>query len=524
MKQRIKLNRPELSPLQNLRDFASRLATIQLLWATCDLLVAFVAFFIATGIRFAGDLQDAGLYVGTITPRAILFAAAVTIGLLATGMYRSRMRVRSTQVMSHVAVAIMIAGLINILIYYVFPLLDTGRGVLLLALMTAFLLVALCRYAFSPILEKYARKRTVVVFGAGQSAQKIAQRRRRSDRRHFEILGYLKTSGDKPVIDGVELFPIFENIEDVHALVVDEVVIALDDRRGAVSTEHLFDLQSKGTRITNLVDFLEREVGQIDTDVADSSSFVFERGSYTRPAYLAIKRVFDLVGGVTLLLVLAPVLLFVCIALYVEGRGKAPIFYRQDRVGLLGKSFELLKFRSMLPNAERDGPQWATEDDQRITSVGHIIRRLRLDELPQLLNILKGDMSIVGPRPERPEFVDFLSLHVPIYQYRHLMKPGLAGWAQLSFPYGASIDDARQKHKYDLFYIKNASFFLDFFILANTVEVVVWGESTSMAGHAPDTHSELSSSRLIKWHPRDRPPSRAGNDNSAMQTQDGDVG
>lgn len=518
--------RPELSLLQNVWRFATRLASIQLLWVTSDLLVATGAFFLAAYVRFTGDLQEAELFVGAIAPRALLLASAVGIGFMATGMYRSRLRVRSTQVMSRTAVAISIGGLVNIFVYYLFPPIVTGRGVLLLAMLFAFILICFIRYAFSPFLEQYARKLRVVVFGAGLSAQKIARRRRSSDRRHYEVLAYLKTSGDRPVDDGVELLPYIENIEEVYDLDVDEVVLALDDRRGAVSANHLFDLQSRGARITKLVDFLEREVGQVDTDIADSSWFVFTRGSYTRPVYLAFKRVFDLIGGITLLILLAPLLSIVCLALFIEGRGKAPIFYRQSRVGLQGKTFELLKFRSMLPDAESNGPKWATEGDQRITRVGRIIRRLRLDELPQLLNILKGDMSIVGPRPERPEFVAFLSQHVPMYQYRHLMKPGLAGWAQLSFPYGASTDDARQKHKYDLYYIKNASFVLDFFILAHTVEVVIWGESASMSGHASDTDLGPSTARLINWQPRGKAQVREIEltaSNRLIRTGDGDL-
>lgn len=503
------MNRPRSSLVKIVRKFATRLTRIQLLWGVSDLVAAVPAFFLATWIRFAGDLQEAELSVGAITPRAFLFAVLVAVGLLATGMYRSRLRVQTAQVISHSAVAIMIAGLLNILVYYAFPQISTGRGVLLLAMALAFVSISAIRYVLSPFFEKYARRRTVVVIGSGRAAQKIARRRRAADRRRFEVVAYLKTSGDKPVADGVNVFPCITDIEEIYELGADEVVLALDDRRGAVPAEHLFNLRQQGACIISLVDFLEREVGQVDTDVADSSWFVFTQGCHMRPAFLATKRIIDIVGSISLLTLLAPILGLVCLALFVEGKGKAPVFYYQNRVGLRGKTFELLKFRSMLPDAERDGPQWATEGDQRITGVGRIIRRLRLDELPQLLNILNGDMSIVGPRPERPEFVEFLSQHVPMYEYRHLVKPGLAGWAQLSFPYGASIDDARQKHKYDLYYIKNASCMLDIFILAHTLEVVIWGESTSMSGRANDVRSEVPSSRLINWQPRGKSPGAA---------------
>lgn len=513
--------------MRTARGFATRLPTVQLLWVTGDLSAAVTAFFLATWIRFAGNLQEAELSVGAIAPRAFLFAGLVAIGLLASGMYRSRLRVQTTQVMSHTVVAIIIGGLLNILVYYVFPPVVTGRGVLFLAMLLACILIAVIRYSLSPVFEKFAHKRRVVIIGAGRAAQKIARRRRAADKRRFEILTYLKTSRDQPVEDGVDVSPCTTDIEELYALDVDEVVLALDDRRGAIPAEHLFNLQQQGASIVTLVDFLEREVGQVDTDIADSSWFVFTKGCHMRPAYLAIKRVTDLIGSICLLLLLAPVLSLVCLALFIEGRGKAPVFYRQHRVGLQGKTFELLKFRSMLPDAERNGPQWATEGDQRITAVGRIIRRLRLDELPQLLNILKGDMSIVGPRPERPEFVEFLSQHVPMYEYRHLVKPGLAGWAQLSFPYGASIDDARQKHKYDLYYIKNASLSLDFFILAHTLEVVIWGESTSMSGRGNDTRLDLPSSRLLNWQPRGSQALMAKSQTLSKETtgtQDGEFG
>jgi sugar transferase (PEP-CTERM system associated) len=350
--------------------------------------------------------------------------------------------------------------------------------------------------------EKLIRRRRIVVVGSGQAAQKIAMRRRQADLRRYEVVAYLTTPGDLSVRNGVEGMPKVQNVDDLYNVEFDEVVLALDERRGAIDAEVLFDLRQKGVNVITLVEFLEREAGRVDIDVADTGWFIFTRGCHARPGYLIAKRISDIVCSLLLLVLFSPVMLLIALALSAEGRFKAPVLYRQLRVGLRGRHFELFKFRSMRTDAEEDGPKWSHKGDDRITLVGRLIRRLRLDELPQLINILRGEMSVVGPRPERPEFVDELSQRIPMYEYRHLIKPGLAGWAQLSFPYGESIDDAREKLKYDLYYIKNASFVLDLFILAQTLEIVIWGEGMSMSGRHIPFESTLPSARLPNWQPR----------------------
>jgi len=496
------MHQPKVSIVQAARRFASRLATLQVIWIAIDLAAAIPAFYVALLLRFGGNLAEAELNVGAIAPRALMFAALIVAGLLVTGMYRTRQRVRPVQIISHAAVSVVIGGMLNILIYYAYPPLSTGRGVLLLAMFIAFTLIALIRRGFADAGDRLVRRRRIVVIGAGMAAQKIARRRRQADRRRYNVIAYLGTPGDISPSHGLALEPRLENFEDLYNLEFDEIVLALDDRRGAVPVEVLFNFRQNGVNVLHLVDFLEREAGQVDIDIADSAWFIFTEGCHMRPLYLAAKRAVDIVGSIALLITLSPALVLVSAALFMEGMGRDPVLYRQERVGLRGKPFQLLKFRSMRTDAETNGPAWAAEDDDRITFVGRIIRRLRMDELPQLVNILKGEMSIVGPRPERPGFVDELAQQIPMYRYRHLVKPGLAGWAQLSFPYGASVDDARQKLKYDLYYIKNATCLLDLFILAHTFEVVIWGRSVSMAGRSSDDHPVLPSSKLLKWQPR----------------------
>ena len=507
--------------MQAIRSFLSRLTTLQIVWAALDLAATVPAFLLAIILRFGGSFAEAELSVGALAPRALLFATLIIVGLVVTGMYRTRQRILPAQVLSHTVAAVLIGCLLNVLVYYVYPPVSTGRGVLFLATLFSLFAVTGFRRLFAPTAERLVRRRSVLVVGAGRAAQKIAMRRRQADRRRYEVVGYLQTPGDLPVHDGVEVLPRFGRVADLEGVEVDEVVLALDDRRGAVASEVLFNFRQRGAGIVSLVDFLEREAGQVDIDVTDSAWFVFTDGCHMHSGYLLAKRVIDIVGSIAILTVLSPVLLCVCLALFLEGKGRAPVLYRQTRVGLRGRPFELLKFRSMRVDAERDGPAWATDEDDRVTAVGKIIRRLRVDELPQLINILKGEMSIVGPRPERPEFQEELSSQIPMYRYRQLVKPGLAGWAQLSFPYGASVDDAREKLKYDLYYIKNAGLVLDLFILAHTLEVVIWGESVSMSGRVAAPRWELPSARLPNWRPSikeiDPQAVDAANDNEVLQ-------
>ena len=223
--------------------------------------------------------------------------------------------------------------------------------------------------------------------------------------------------------------------------------------------------------------FLEREQGKVNLKLMNPSWMIYSDG-FTASRFKAfISRTFDLIASISILLITFPILLLTAFLISLEGGFKEPIFYRQVRVGLDGKQFNLLKFRSMTVNAERNGTAvWATQNDSRVTKVGSVIRKCRIDELPQILNILKGDMRLVGPRPERPEFVNKLSQSIAMYTQRHSVKPGLAGWAQLKYPYGASEADAYEKLQYDLFYIKNSNLIMDIFILLQTLEVVIFGK------------------------------------------------
>ena len=254
---------------------------------------------------------------------------------------------------------------------------------------------------------------------------------------------------------------------------VDRIIVALDERRGKFPLEELLFCRLKGIPVDDGIAFTEQLSGKLSVESLHPSFLIFSDG-FKRSAILKkLKRGLDIMGSLLSLAFFAPVCLIISIAIKLESG--SPILYRQERVGEDGKTFHLLKYRSMRLDAEENGPVWAEVDDQRVTRVGRVIRKLRLDEIPQMFNVLKGEMSFVGPRPERPFFVDQLKNQIPFYSERHVIKPGITGWAQISYHYGASKEDALEKLKYDLYYIKHMSPVLDLMIVFNTVKIVLLG-------------------------------------------------
>ena len=241
----------------------------------------------------------------------------------------------------------------------------------------------------------------------------------------------------------------------------------------------ILDCKMSGVDVVDLLSFFEREMGKIKLDVLDPSWMFLSDGFRGGSVRAYLKRLFDILLALALLPLLLPLMLLVAIAVFVEGGFRGPILYRQVRVGENGRPFRMVKFRSMKTDAEKDGAQWASRNDARVTRVGGVIRKVRLDELPQIFNVLRGSMSFVGPRPERPEFVEQLAENIPYYNERHRVKPGLTGWAQICYQYGSSEEDAFEKLQYDLYYVKNYSLLLDLMILVQTLEVVLMGKPIS---------------------------------------------
>lgn len=318
-------------------------------------------------------------------------------------------------------------------------------------------------------------RRRLLVVGGGERAERLRRLVGRSMRHEVEIVGVMPAAhpdaGQGQDAARPSSSPGRGLFAFVRDLGIDEIVIAADDRRD-LPLEDLLRCKTEGVRVRDDTRFLEEEAGYVDTVTATAGWFVFGGGFARSAIFHLAKRVFDVVVATLVLGLTSPLLVLAAIAIRVDSRG--PIFYRQERAGLGGRSFTLVKFRSMRVDAEAAGPRWAALGDSRVTRVGRFLRATRIDELPQLANVLAGSMSFVGPRPERPVFVEALERVLPFYAERHRVKPGITGWAQINYPYGASLDDAREKLAFDLYYVKNAGLLLDLLILLQTLRVVLF--------------------------------------------------
>jgi sugar transferase (PEP-CTERM system associated) len=409
---------------------------------------------------------------------SLLFAATVLIGFTALGLYSRRQRARLNGILVRAAAGVA-AGIVVVgLTAYFVPQLSAPRGVLAFAAVLGMLAASVTRIGFARLADENMFKRRVLVYGAGKRAMSIMQLRRRTDLRGFDVVGFALIDGERQIVPDDRAITIAGRLHEFCAAhAVDEVVIAMDDRRRAFPVHELLECRLNGCEVIDVVDFLERETGKVRLDVLNPSWIIFSSGFDRSRGRETSKRALDLVASVGLLIASAPIMLLTVIAIALEDGVTAPVLYRQRRVGLDGRIFEVLKFRSMRVDAERHGtPVWAAKADSRVTRVGSFIRKVRIDELPQVFNVLRGDMSFVGPRPERPEFVSELEDRIPYYRERHCVKPGITGWAQLCYPYGSSEHDATEKLQYDLYYIKNHSLLFDIMILLQTVEVVIWGQ------------------------------------------------
>ena len=441
-----------------------------------EFLLLLVSVQLALHVRF---LTDAGaiheLSVGLL-PRSLLFGCAMILGMLALGMYQAQMRDSSFGAIVRQAIGFAIGSLFLIIVYYLIPQSYIGRGVFGLSIFIGFVLVRVFRALFLNLMDTSFLKRRILVYGTGHRAAFIAHwLRRNSDRRSFAIVGYVHVPGGDVIVPTDKHVQIqgslFQWAVNQH---IDEIVVGPDDRRGNLPMDELLECKHHGIDVVHLVQFLERESGKVEL-TAYPSWLVFSDGFDASPLRRVSKRAFDVFAAAVVLALCWPFMLAVALAIRFESGKGQPILYRQERVGERGRIFSLIKFRSMRTDAERDGvARWAAKNDDRVTRVGRFIRKVRLDELPQLWNVMRGDMSVIGPRPERPQFVEQLAKKVSYYTLRHCVKPGLAGWAQLRYPYGASEEDAAEKLTFDLFYVKNHNFRFDLMIFIQTVEVVLF--------------------------------------------------
>jgi sugar transferase (PEP-CTERM system associated) len=469
-----------------IRVFRHYLPVSLLVLGFVELLILCGSMYVAVMVRFWGlsvdeikllaTLQSVGP-VYPIYPKALTFAVVTAIVMVAVGLYQRGSSRESWQYARLVASFIFAFAVVTI-IFYAIPGLFLGRGVFGLTFVIAFSGILLARLLYNQWTGRKGLKRRVLVLGAGTRAAKVnALELEGNGRQGFQVVGYLPLQGGHHFIDKSK---IIAKTESIYAIAlkhnVDEIVVGVRDRRGGgLPVEEVLQCKIHGIPVVELSTFFERETGHVQLQSLNPSWIIFSDGFAQGSLRDITKRLFDICASGLLLVLTLPLMLITALLIPLESRG--PVFYRQERVGQGGKTFMVLKFRSMRTDAEKNGkPQWAGKNDSRVTRIGAFIRKVRIDELPQILNVLKGEMSFVGPRPERPFFVEQLTQQIPYYSYRHNVKPGITGWAQICYPYGASVEDAIEKLQYDLYYTKNHSLFLDLIILFQTMQVILFGQ------------------------------------------------
>ncbi|MEP6784386.1 MAG: TIGR03013 family XrtA/PEP-CTERM system glycosyltransferase [Sphingomonadales bacterium] len=442
-------------------------------------LIDFALLVLSAELAWIIRARQIGMTVAPIASRywpILNFAMTLQIAMIAVGVYGADAFQSLRFAAARLLVSISLGVIFLSVVYFAFPGATLWRSNSLYAMAIAFVLLVAIRVIFSQVLGGEAFKRRVVVLGAGQRAARLG---RMSDGRNasFSVVGHIDMGDCVPVVEAAVPRDTIDNLErHVWLLGANEVVLALEERRKAMPVNDLLRIRTLGVHVNEISTFLERETGRVDLRSINPSWLIFSDGfSSARRLSSVAKRMFDITVSLTLLVSTLPVLALAAIAIKLDSPG--PIIYRQERTGLYGAPFFILKLRSMRQDAEAPGEAvWAEKNDPRITRVGCILRKLRIDELPQVWTVLKGKMSFVGPRPERPGFVDELSEKIPFYAERHVVKPGITGWAQINYPYGASLDDARQKLEFDLYYAKNYTPFLDLVIILQTIRVVLFPE------------------------------------------------
>ncbi|GAO34892.1 exopolysaccharide biosynthesis polyprenyl glycosylphosphotransferase [Sulfuricella sp. T08] len=434
--------------------------------------------YLGTKIRFFDQPKLFSDALTDLFPQAVTYAVVMIMSMAAMGMYQldSRPDPKATllRLMPSLALGL---GLMSLVFYWA-PDLYFGRGILGIVLLLAMIGISLTRAVFFKWSRLGISESRVMVLGTGAKAKEFSDLIGSDPGCHkFNIVGFVPLPGEKHLVPSPSILPAEGLLRSmVNKYTVSEVIVAVGDRRnGGFPIQELLECKLHGVTVSDAAKFYERERGQIRVDSLYPSWLVFGDGFEQGLLRRVVKRGFDSIASVVLLVATFPVMLVTALCILVESG--APILFRQERVGKGGETFMVLKFRSMRNDAEQEGkPQWAAANDPRTTRVGRIIRKLRIDELPQIFNVLKGEMSFVGPRPERPYFVDLLSAKIPYYNTRHSIKPGITGWAQVRYQYGASVGDAIEKLQYDLYYVKNNSLFLDIIILIDTVQVVLLGK------------------------------------------------
>ncbi len=412
----------------------------------------------------------------------IRYILVVTICLLALyyrDLYTFRAKIDYLDMTTRLLQALGGSSIILGSIFFVIPVLTPERWAFIATIVIFIMTSSLWRYLYLTILKQHWFATPVFLVASGALAETLLDEIRENADCGFRISGIAWPNMPENVIVDSKI-PVFDSYDNLYENVIrvgaQKVIGAFDEKRGLLPVKELLRCRMSGIPVVEGETFYENLTGKILVEKINPSWLIFHEGFQKDWATLSGKKVIGGICSFIGLTLLSPLILIVAVLIKIDSSG--PIFFRQERVGKDGKTFVLVKFRSMTTDAEKEGAKWATENDQRVTRVGRIIRKLRIDEIPQMWNVLKGEMSFVGPRPERPEFVKELAEKIPYYEQRHTVQPGITGWAQINYPYGASVEDALEKLKYDLYYIKHMCVLLDLYIILKTVKTILFREGS----------------------------------------------
>ena len=427
-------------------------------------------------LRFLGDSTRFSNYE-YLSLKVLLIVVVVQLSLYYFDLYDLKIFRSNVELAIRLLQSLGVSSIFLAILYYLFPFLIVGRGIFLISLGFMGAVIVSWRIIYNHILKAKQLDQRIMIIGSGQLAKSIAIEIIDKADTGFNVIGFITDNpervGEKLVNPSV-IGDQSQILEIAMKEKVNRIIVALEERRGKFPEDQLLSCRMRGIPVEDGIEFYEHLTGRLQVESLRPSVLIFSNGFKKSKLTMWTKRVVGFSLSFIGLVLLSPLILMISILIKIESRG--PIFYRQKRVGENGKVFKLIKFRSMVVNAETNGPVWAEANDKRITRVGRWIRKWRLDEIPQMFNVLKGDMSFVGPRPERPYFVETLRREIPYYDRRFSVKPGITGWAQIKYQYGASKEDALEKLKYDLYYIKNLSPLFDLLIIFETIKVVLFGK------------------------------------------------
>ena len=439
--------------------------------AVAEIAVLITAFYFGAHLYIVSILHESPSTY--LLFKGLVFAFIIFFALMAIGLYWHNEEGIFDQLF-RITIGYLVGIVISIFFFELFPYISFEQGELLLVAVIGFTGILILRWLYYLLSGHEILKKRFIVLGAGVKASRLDE----LNLQESKIVGYIPESDQNHYcLANKKLLQYNKSLVEIakeHQ--VSNIIIALDERRKRFPVEDLIECKMSGIRIMDFTEFYESHKEQININELTPSNIIFSHGFGTAVLSKHSKRLLDLSASSILLILTTPLILLTILAILIDSHARGPVIYRQTRVGKDEVPFDVLKFRTMSIDAEKDGKAvWAKNNDPRVTRVGRFLRKFRIDELPQLINVIRGEMSFVGPRPERPEFVERLSAQIPYYRLRHKIKPGITGWAQISYPYGSTDRDAIEKLQYDLYYIKNYSTLLDLNILFQTVHTVLWG-------------------------------------------------